>query len=465
MNDEQCAAFDQILASVDGQLGHVFFLSGPGGTGKTFVYLTLCYTLCARTVGPGQGPERIVLCVSSSGISALLLPLGRTAHSTFKIPIPIFQGDACKIAKGLDLAKIFPIVAAIIWDESAMQHRCCMEAVNLSAKDILGRNVPFGGITVVFGGDFQQIPPVIERGSRADIVNASLRNSALWQELRVLKLTQNMRVDPEELEFAQWLLNVGHGRANSSENTLRVPEHMLVGSTIQDLITAVYPALDLPQPRAYFSDRTILSPLNLGVDELNAAMLEQFSAATPAMDLFSADSAHNKADGDDAALYTTEFLNSLNPSSLPAHKLSLKVGCPVMVLRNIDPPNGLCNGTRGIVCSLSPQVIQIEIMGGEHDGTRHFIPRSRLIPSETKFPFIFHRRQFPVRLAFAMTINKAQGQSVWFVGLDLRQPVFCHGQLYVGLSRCTSSRRVKVLLPDGANKCTTNIVWPELLLP
>ena len=274
-----------------------------------------------------------------------------------------------------------------------------------------------------------------------------------------------MRVDPEELEFAQWLLDVGHGRANSRENTLRLPDHMLVGSTIQDLITAVYPGLDQPQPRAYFNDRTILSPLNITVNELNAAMLEQFSAATPAVDFLSSDSAHNKADGDDAASYTTEFLNSLNPPSLPAHKISLKIGCPVMILRNMDPKNGLCNGTRGIVRSLSTRVIQIEIMGGEHEGTRHFIPRITLEPSDTKYPFAFHRRQFPLRLAFAMTINKAQGQSVRFVGLDLRQPVFCHGQLYVGLSRCTSSRRVKVLLPDGADMCTTNIVWPELLLP
>ena len=100
MNNEQRAVFDQILDSVDRQLGRVFFLSGPGGTGKTFVYLTLCYTLRARTVEPGQGPERIVLCVSSSGISALLLPLGRTSHSTFKIPIPLHEGQPCNISKG-----------------------------------------------------------------------------------------------------------------------------------------------------------------------------------------------------------------------------------------------------------------------------------------------------------------------------------------------------------------------------
>ncbi|KAI8528138.1 hypothetical protein RHMOL_Rhmol12G0127900 [Rhododendron molle] len=74
------------------------------------------------------------------------------------------------------------------------------------------------------------------------------------------------------------------------------------------------------------------------------------------------------------------------------------------------------------------------------------------------------RRQFPVRLAYAMTINKAQGQSVKFVGVDLRTPVFSHGQLYVALSRCKSFDRINVLLPEEAIDSTTNIVYPEVLL-
>ncbi|KAI8557444.1 hypothetical protein RHMOL_Rhmol04G0011300 [Rhododendron molle] len=74
------------------------------------------------------------------------------------------------------------------------------------------------------------------------------------------------------------------------------------------------------------------------------------------------------------------------------------------------------------------------------------------------------RRQFPVRLAYAMTINKAQGQSVKFVGVDLRTPVFSHGQLYVSLSRCTSFDHINVLLPEEAIDSTTNIVYPEVLL-
>ncbi|KIK23998.1 hypothetical protein PISMIDRAFT_99678 [Pisolithus microcarpus 441] len=115
---------------------------------------------------------------------------------------------------------------------------------------------------------------------------------------------------------------------------------------------------------------------------------------------------------------------------------------------------------------MSDRVLEVKILGGDYDGNTAFIPRISLIPSTstTDFTFLLSRRQFPVRLAFAMSINKAQGQSVKHVGIDLRTPVFSHGQLYVALSRATSSRRVKVLLPsEGGNK-TLNVVYPEVLL-
>ncbi|KAG5544316.1 hypothetical protein RHGRI_016912 [Rhododendron griersonianum] len=122
--------------------------------------------------------------------------------------------------------------------------------------------------------------------------------------------------------------------------------------------------------------------------------------------------------------YPNEYLNSLDPTGLPPFKVELKVGCPIILLRNIALKDGLCNGTRMMVV----------------------------------------RRQFPVRLAYAPTINKSQGQSVKFIGVDLRTPLFSHGQLYVALSRCTSFDRVNVLLPNNELDSTTNIVYPEVLL-
>lgn len=113
----------------------------------------------------------------------------------------------------------------------------------------------------------------------------------------------------------------------------------------------------------------------------------------------------------------------------------------------------------------SRRVLEVRILGGDHNGEIAFIPRISLTPTSKSadFAFSLRRCQFPVRLAFAISINKAQGQSVGTVGLNLQVPVFSHGQLYVALSRATSSRRVKVLLPaNETNLRTRNVVYPEI---
>jgi hypothetical protein len=117
-----------------------------------------------------------------------------------------------------------------------------------------------------------------------------------------------------------------------------------------------------------------------------------------------------------------------------------------------------------IVERMSDRVLEVRILGGDHHGEVAFIPCIKLIPSDMgEYTFKFRRRQFPVRLAFAMTINKAQGQSVRYVGLDLRQPCFAHGQLYVALSRATSYSQIRVLLPDSVYS-TTNVVYKDVII-
>ena len=166
----------------------------------------------------------------------------------------------------------------------------------------------------------------------------------------------------------------------------------------------------------------------------------------------------------------------LQVSYLPIHykisihfsgELKLKIGCPLILLRNLAPTEGLCNGTRMVLLRMSDRILEVQLIGGEHDSRVALIPRITVIPSSqsTGFSFTLRRRQFPVRLAFAITINKAQGQSTKFVGIDLRIPVFSHGQLYVALSRSTSSKRIKVLLPNNVQQpVTSNVVYPEVLL-
>jgi len=197
-NPEQRQAFEAIKNAVETRSGQSFFLNGSGGCGKTFVYNTLCCYF--------RSQQKIVLCVASSGIAALLLVGGRTAHFRFKIPIEIHESSTCGIKKGSSEAELIERTDLILWDEALMQHRHVVEAFNHMCKDIRDNDRTFGGITVVFGGDYQQILPVIPKGSRAQIVAASLTNSALWTELELLKLKQNMCLEGanrEEVDFAK----------------------------------------------------------------------------------------------------------------------------------------------------------------------------------------------------------------------------------------------------------------------
>lgn len=203
LNCEQCVAYNVIVESVANQDGKIFFLNGPAGTGKTFVYNTIAATCRSRGA--------IVIMVASSGIASLLLDGGRTAHSTFKLPLDILDNSVCGFTKQSDRGALFRETKLIIWDEVPMQHKFCVEAVDRTLQDIRGNDKFFGGITIVLGGDFRQCLPVIPKGVREQIVGASLKKSPLWSKVHILTLIQNMRLrdaDPETLSFANTLIEV-----------------------------------------------------------------------------------------------------------------------------------------------------------------------------------------------------------------------------------------------------------------
>ena len=145
-----------------------------------------------------------------------------------------------------------------------------------------------------------------------------------------------------------------------------------------------------------------------------------------------------------------------------------------MLLRTISVKDGACNGTRLMITKLSRHLIEATIIHGTHAGKSILISRMTLIPSDTPFPFELRRRQFPVRLAYALTINKSQGQTFSKVGVYLPQPVFTHGQLYVAFSRVGSFEDLSVMADyewSGRNGpvkgnigiFTENIVYYEIL--
>ncbi|KAF5764692.1 putative DNA helicase [Helianthus annuus] len=479
LNDDQRAVYNDIMSAVGRGKGGVFFVYGYGGTGKTFLWKTLAASI--RCNG------HIVINVASSGIVSLLLSRGRTAHSRFHIPINLNEDSVCHIKPNSEIVNLLNEAKLIIWDEAPMVHKHAFEALDRTLKDVLSvsdsRNseLPFGGKTIVIGGDFRQILSVVQNGSRQDIVHASLCSSYIWSTCKVLKLTKNMRLSvgtsssniDEINNFAKWLLEIGEGNlgdGNDGESTIEIPNDLLITDStdpIQSLIDFVYPSvLHRFKDRDYFSERTILAPKNEVVHGINDRLLALFPGEE--VEYLSSDSLCPTEEINDPLhqdLYNPDVLNSVIVSGLPNHRLVLKLGVPVMLLRNIDQQNGLCNGTRLQITRLGKRVIEAEILSGGNVGSRTYIPRISMIPSDKKIPFKFQRRQFPITVCFAMTINKSQGQSLSRVGLYLRDPVFSNGQLYVTLSRVKTRDGVKLLIfdKDGrpTNK-TANVVYKEI---
>ncbi|KAL6140768.1 hypothetical protein ACLB2K_059062 [Fragaria x ananassa] len=281
LNEDQTFAYQTILSSINCNENAMFFVDGPGGTGKTYLYRALLATL--------RRNNHIVLATATSGIAATLLPGGRTAHSKFKIPLNPNASSRCSLSKQSDEAELIRRSTAVICDEAPMMNKFAFEALNRTFRDFTGVDMPFGGKVVIFGGDFRQVLPVVRKGTRSQTVEASLVNSSFWRDVKILRLRQNMRSinDPD---FSEFLLTVG-------------PE------------------------------RTLYS--------------------------------FDYVEDDTRNLYQQEFLNSISPSGMPPHQLTIKRGAPIMLLRNIDPKMGLCNGTRLTCRGTYNNLIDAEILSGE----------------------------------------------------------------------------------------------------
>jgi ATP-dependent DNA helicase PIF1 len=164
LTEEQLSVYQRVMTSVLSDTGEFYFLYGYGGTGKTFLWKTLSAAL--RSQG------KIVINVASSGIASLLLPNGKTAHSTFCIPLEINEKSTCNVKHDTFRAKFLMAASLIIWDEAPMMNRYCFEAFDRTMKDLMKRvdkeneKKSFGGKVVVLGGDFRQILPVVRKGSR-----------------------------------------------------------------------------------------------------------------------------------------------------------------------------------------------------------------------------------------------------------------------------------------------------------
>ncbi|OMO57003.1 DNA helicase PIF1, ATP-dependent [Corchorus olitorius] len=218
LNTRQLEIYGIIGDAVDDNKGGMFFVYGYGGTGKTFLWNTIIAGI--RSAG------KIVLEVASSGIVSLLLPGGRTVHSRFKIPLTIQECSTCIISMGTQHAKLINNADLIVWDEAPMIHRHCVEAMDKTLKEIV-TNSNKDGTNYLSEEKQYSLEETSDKFCPSFLpevnpkLNATLCNSPIWNNCKLLRLTENMRLKQHDLnnssrkeleKFSDWLLRVCEGK-------------------------------------------------------------------------------------------------------------------------------------------------------------------------------------------------------------------------------------------------------------
>jgi ATP-dependent DNA helicase PIF1 len=236
-------------------------------------------------------------------------------------------------------------------------------------------------------------------------------------------MTENEIEKTQLKDFANLILNIGNGTTTSPEGEewIKIPSDILLNKGSdpkKTIVESIYPNLrERYRDREFLEERAILCPRNETVREINEYIMGQLEGE---------DKIYRSCDSvckavtlseDVDMLYSKEFLNSLKFPGIPNHELKLKIGLPVMLMRNLNQSAGLCNGTRMTITQLGKRFIEAQIITGTRVGDKVYIPRIIMSPTESPWPFLLKRRHYPISVCFAMAINKSQGQSLNMVGL------------------------------------------------
>ncbi|RCV32730.1 hypothetical protein SETIT_7G026900v2 [Setaria italica] len=252
LNAEQRAGFAEIC-------DHVM-----KGKGQTYLYKVLLAKV--------RSLDLIAIATATSSIAASIMPGGRTTHSRFKIPIKLDDSTMCSFTKQSGTAELLRRASLIIWDEVAMTKRQCVKVLDKSLHDIMDCTQPFGG----------KVLPIVAHGTRAQITDATLLGSYIWESVRRIQLTQNMRAQFDTC-FADYLLRIGNGTEETfGDEYVLLPDNIYIDSPLEDicidtLIDRVFPDLaDNCRSTSYMRKHAILSTRNEHVAAVNALMIDRF---------------------------------------------------------------------------------------------------------------------------------------------------------------------------------------------
>ncbi len=387
LSAEQQALFDAIETTRE----HIF-VTGRAGTGKS----TLLNHLSWNT------SKQIVIC-APTGVAALNVG-GQTIHSLFRLPIGVIADR--KIEQNADVRKLLNTIETLVIDEVSMVNADLLDAIDRSLRQARQRPLEaFGGVQVVLFGDPHQLAPVPgdadERAYFADQYRSMwFFDAKVWDEadLRIFELNTIHRQHEEE--FKAMLNAVRHGSVTAE-----------IAGRLNETGARPAPA----------SGAITLATRNDTVNAINAKAL----AGLPGRVLTA------------KAEITGEFGGRAFPAD---DALQLKVGARVMFLRN-DADQRWVNGSVGTVTAISSTVF-VEVDGEEHQVQPAIWEKFKYSYSaatkELKRDIVAEFQQFPLRLAWAVTIHKSQGKTYDRAIVDLGQRSFAPGQTYVALSRITA---------------------------
>lgn len=327
LNAEQRGVSETILAAVfapRGTASRVMMLQASGGCGKSFV----CNYVAARVRSRGLA----AICVAASAQAAAVLHGGRTAHGQLHIPIDCDESSwlDLTVKEKLELAD----AAVLLWDEASMVSDAVADCVNRSLQDILQCNLPFGGMPVVFVGDFRQLLPVVPK-SRGE--HHTIQKCIWWKCITVLQLKHNWRC--QQQEWLQLLDDVGMGRCG----TIEVPA-AAARTSLDEVVAHVWSdAAARPTTNKAVLTLTLEDAATVNAQVISA--LPGSGTISPSIDTY--------VDCKEPDLYPEDFVRSLQISGVTPGHLELKVGARYIIIRNIDYHNGIVNGAHMLCTSVT----------------------------------------------------------------------------------------------------------------